>query len=43
MNGKLEKLKENLRAADGLLVAFSGGVEQMRNDEALITQHLGVF
>lgn len=24
-------------------VAFSGGVEQVRNDEALITQHLGVF
>jgi branched-chain amino acid transport system ATP-binding protein len=24
-------------------VAFSGGVEQVKNDEALITQHLGVF
>jgi branched-chain amino acid transport system ATP-binding protein len=24
-------------------VAFSGGVERVRNDEALITQHLGVF
>jgi branched-chain amino acid transport system ATP-binding protein len=24
-------------------VAFSGGVEQVRKDEALITQHLGVF
>ena len=24
-------------------VAFAGGVEQVRNDEALITQHLGVF
>ena len=24
-------------------VVFSGGVEQVRNDEALITQHLGVF
>jgi len=24
-------------------VAFSGGVDQVKNDEALITQHLGVF
>jgi branched-chain amino acid transport system ATP-binding protein len=24
-------------------VAFAGGAEQVRNDEALITQHLGVF
>lgn len=27
MSARLEKLKENLRAADGLLVAFSGGVD----------------
>jgi len=27
MNARLERLKENLRAADGLLVAFSGGVD----------------
>jgi len=46
-------VEQNIKLALGLAddvvilntgrVAFSGGVEQMRNDEALITQHLGVF
>jgi branched-chain amino acid transport system ATP-binding protein len=46
-------VEQNIKLALGLAdevvilntgrVAFSGGVEQVRNDEALITQHLGVF
>ena len=46
-------VEQNIKLAFGLAddvvilntgrVAFSGGVEQVKNDEALIAQHLGVF
>ena len=44
-----QNIKLAFRLADDVVilntgrVVFSGGVEQARNDNALITQHLGVF
>lgn len=30
-------------SAEGLLGVIAGGVEALRNDDATLTQHLGVF